>query len=139
MSANHIHPVGYLIALGIAFVAGFVAWGFVTLLTNHLFALVVGVPVGCAAFGIALAIISKSPDYGEKCRFCPARGKITDKQLEKNFSGTVEREGVKYNQYTVTYLRTCQMCGKEWPSVTQEEDSNFLGEINKTLEGFKGF
>lgn len=46
----------------------------------------------------------------------------------------MERDGVTYNRYSVTYLRTCQMCGKDWPSVTQEES-----ESNNPLDALKGF
>jgi hypothetical protein len=136
MSDDHIHPLGHLIAMGSGAAAGLVVWGVFAAGGKSGVAIFLGLIAGAIAYTVAFAIVSKSPSYGEKCRFCPARGKITDRRLEKNFSRTIERKGVKYNQYTVTYLRTCQICGKEWPSVRQEEDSNFLGEINNALEGF---
>jgi hypothetical protein len=86
------------------------------------------------AYVIASAIVSKSPAYGEQCCACLARGKITDRRLGKNFIGSMERDGVTYNRYSVTYLRTCQMCGKDWPSVIEEESQS-----NNPLDALKGF
>jgi hypothetical protein len=139
MSDDHIHPVGHLIAMGSGAAAGLVVWGVFAAGGLSGAGIFLGLVAGAIAYAIAFAIVSKSPTYGEQCRFCPARGKITDRRLEKNFIGSVERDGVTYNRYSVTYLRTCQRCGKDWPSVTQEEDTDTLGEITKSLENFKGF
>lgn len=139
MSNDHIHPVGHLIAMGSGLGAGLLVWGILAAGSMAGVGIFLGLVAAAIAYGIAIAVVSNSPTYGEQCRFCPARGRITDRRLEKNFSGTVERNGVTYDQYTVTYLRTCQICGKEWPSVTQEEDTNTLGEISKSLKNFKGF
>jgi hypothetical protein len=117
--------------------AGLVVWGVFAAGGLSGAGIFLGLIAGAIAYAIALAIVSKSHTYGEQCRFCPARGRITDRRLEKNFIGSVERDGVTYNRYSVTYLRTCQVCSKEWPSVTEEE-SESTGLFD-TLKGFKGF
>jgi hypothetical protein len=137
MGDDHIHPLGHLIAMGSGAAAGLVVWGVFAASGISGVGIFLGLIAGAIAYAIAFAIVSKSPTYGEQCRFCPARGKITDRRLEKNFIGSVERDGVTYNRYSVTYLRTCQMCGKDWPSVTEEESQS--NNPLDALKGFKGF
>lgn len=137
MSDDHIHPVGHLIAMGSALGAGLLVWGIFAACSLSGAGIFVGLIAGAVAYAIAMAIVSKSSTYGEQCRFCPARGRITDRRLEKNFVGSFERDGKTFNRYSITYLRTCQVCSKEWPSVTQEESEST--SILDTLKGFKGF
>lgn len=119
--------------MGSALGAGLLVWGIFAACSLSGAGIFVGLIAGAVAYAIAMAIVSKSPTYGEQCRFCPARGRITDRRLEKNFVGSFERDGKTINRYSITYLRTCQVCSKEWPSVTQEESEST--SILDTLKG----
>jgi len=85
-----------------------------------------GIIVGVLGTGGAYAALAQTSWIGHLCSQCSTRGKISERQIGRDFQFTEQRQtsvGIRtFAVYKVTHQKSCGNCNASWTWTTQESE-----------------